>query len=191
MSAGCQRPGGSAIKSARREGLGWAAGGLLRNKTARRVTARALRREAVSALGSQGASCSHSPAAGGSCERAPRRHSHGQRSPGAPERPPWSCHRPGAMTEGQPQSSDARARLPQLADGNESGGMDACPGYSARGRMWGSWSRHGHSQLCKQPRRGGDLPCPATEVAHRPLAGSLFPCPKTGQAKLLSLRSES
>lgn len=29
---------------------------------------------------------------------------------------------------------------------------DACPGYSARGRMRSSWSGHGHPQLCKQPR---------------------------------------
>lgn len=64
MSAGCQRPGGTAIKSARREGLGWAAGELVRNKTTHRVTMEALRREAVSTLGSQRASCSDSLAAG-------------------------------------------------------------------------------------------------------------------------------
>lgn len=51
MSAGCQCPGGTAIKPARREGLVWTAAGLVTNKTMRRVTAEGdnapLRREAV------------------------------------------------------------------------------------------------------------------------------------------------
>lgn len=136
MSAGCQCPGGTAIKSARREGLGRAAAGLVTNKTTRRVTAEALRREAVSARGSQRSSCPDSLSAG-EPRRAGRQRlrvrSQAALPPAAfPQRswqPGAGCTHGGAigqardtrgMTQGQPQRSDARARLPRRADGNES-----------------------------------------------------------------------
>lgn len=98
MSAGCQRPGGTAIKAARTEGLGWAAGELVRNKTTRRVTAEAQRREAVSAPGSRRTSRSDSLAAGEPRQAGRQQlRVHSKAAfpraayPGAPEQPGAGC----------------------------------------------------------------------------------------------------
>lgn len=218
MSAGCQRPVGTAIKSACRERLGWAVGGLVRNKTMHRVTAEALRREAVSAPGSQRTSCCHSLAA--SEPRQARRQQPCVHSKaafprvafrGAPEQPGWSWLRRGAigqarntsgMKQGQSPSAWMLGRGSPGSDGNESAqSAEGCLSRIFGGeRMRGSWSGHGHSQLCKQPRREGDLPCiprlrsltarlqETSSLAHRQDKQSrgLFP-----SGKLLSHRSES
>ena len=92
--------------------------------------------------------------------------------------------------EGQSQRSDARRSFPSSPTEMKArcAQRDAYPGYSAQGRMWSSWSGHGHPQLCKQARREGDLPWPLVEIADpSPPAGNLFPCPKTGRANLRAI----